>query len=904
MADVHGHEDALRHPALRGPWLSCRVDGTSRFLDQSLKGPRLDDVTAREPTFLPGFRGRDRTGGTMPPEGGLADKVGNRYEGRIAILRILQLLDEQHKSVLVRFEKPGDDKFEWWVQMENGSRTYAQVKRQHSLDRDWTIKQLVSRKVLTAFGQRLGEEPTARCEFLSMLSASHLQQLSEDARLSNSLDEFETTFVHAKDKNDSWKALCRAWADATPEEAWRRLQRVLAGNIDELNLRELLRAHARALVDAPPDDVIARLGDFLDDHLAAELTANDVWTYLRSAGYRPTDWSRDTSIHATIYAETSGYKDGISADRGPMSEIRRSSVGVIADLLAAPVGPAVVTVAADAGMGKTALLGQVLEELEARAAVKPANDLPQVVLATRLDRLRGFRDAHELGTALRIPASPAVVLSRVAAGRPALLVLDQVDAFGAGSGRDPARLAAVTEALKDARALGVKVMIACRAFDLEIDPDLAALAGVARRGQVAESHYVEHLGPLPEADVEETLRAAGVESSGLTLSLRRLLSTPLHLRMLVSLHERGDLDPSGITTRLQLFDAFYASVRQEVEARQPGVRVGAVSDRLAAMLSDQQELSVARARLGDHQTAVENLASAGWLRVDHGRIAFAHEAFFDYAYAQQHLRTGIPLLAVLRSGEQHLFRRAQIRQILALEREQDRRQYLDDVREILAADDVRPHLKELVVALIALVGDPGLDEWEALSILGDPVKDPLAERAYWLAARAPRFGRLLLDNGIVGEYLAGPGTADLGTWLCTLMVRDHPDEVVSLLLPYAGQDGWSDRLARVLNAALLEHSEPAVNLMIAFIDAGGFDDSVRSTTRHSGDVFSMMHGFKEKSAASGSRLVAAWLRRRLALLTADGAYGDPLAGPAGTDGTLDADPGVAEQAEEGADQDD
>jgi hypothetical protein len=30
----------------------------------------------------------------MPPEGGLADKVGNRYEGRIAVLRILQLLDE------------------------------------------------------------------------------------------------------------------------------------------------------------------------------------------------------------------------------------------------------------------------------------------------------------------------------------------------------------------------------------------------------------------------------------------------------------------------------------------------------------------------------------------------------------------------------------------------------------------------------------------------------------------------------------------------------------------------------------------------------------------------------------------------------------------------------------------
>ena len=104
------------------------------------------------------------------------------------------------------------------------------------------------------------------------------------------------------------------------------------------------------------------------------------------------------------------------------------------------------------------------------------------MLATRLDRLDGFRDAHELGAAMRLPGSPAAVLSWVAAGCPALLVLDQVDAFGAGSGRNPARLEAVTEALRDARALGIKVMIACRTFDLGMDDRLAVLAGITRTG--------------------------------------------------------------------------------------------------------------------------------------------------------------------------------------------------------------------------------------------------------------------------------------------------------------------------------------------------------------------------------------------------------------------------------------
>jgi len=434
----------------------------------------------------------------MPPRGGLADKIGNRYEGRIAVWRILQLLDEQHDSVRVRFEHPGDDRFDWWVQRRDGSRTYTQVKRQQSVDQEWTIGTLVSRGVIPAFGGRLGEDPAARCEFFSALSASHLHQLSEDARMAASLAEFETRFVAARNKKESWEALCRAWPGATPEEAWRRLRRVTAGNIDEQTLRETLRAHVQALVNAPPDDAIARLGDFLADHLAVELTAHDVWDFLREAcGFRPTDWSRDQSLHARIHDETSRYRDGITADRGRLAEIGRSAAGFIAELLAAPDGPAVVTVAADAGAGKTALLGQVLDDLLARAAADPGGGCPHVVLATRLDRLDGFRDAHELGAAMRLPGSPAAVLSRVAAGRPALLVLDQVDAFGAGSGRNPARLEAVTEALRDARALGIKVMIACRAFDLEMDDRLAALAGITRAGQHADGHHVERLGPLP-----------------------------------------------------------------------------------------------------------------------------------------------------------------------------------------------------------------------------------------------------------------------------------------------------------------------------------------------------------------------------------------------------------------------
>ncbi len=206
----------------------------------------------------------------MPTKGGLSDKIGNRYEGRIAVWRLLQLLDEQHDSVLARFEHPGDDHFEWWVQRADGSRTYTQVKRQQAPDKEWTIGTLVSRGVLTDFGERLGQEPSARCEFFSALSASHLQDLTESAPMATDLAEFEARFAAAAGKRASWDELCRAWPGVTREQAWRRLQRITVGTIDERSLRDTLHAYARALV-AGPGDVVASLGDFLDDHLAREL---------------------------------------------------------------------------------------------------------------------------------------------------------------------------------------------------------------------------------------------------------------------------------------------------------------------------------------------------------------------------------------------------------------------------------------------------------------------------------------------------------------------------------------------------------------------------------------------------------------------------------------------------------
>jgi hypothetical protein len=65
------------------------------------------------------------------------------------------------------------------------------------------------------------------------------------------------------------------------------------------------------------------------------------------------------------------------------------------------------------------------------------------------------------------------------------------------------------------------------------------------------------------------------------------------------------------------------------------------------------------------------------------------------------------------------------------------------------------------------------------------------------------------------------------------------------------------------------------------------------------DFFGLLHGLNGPRAAWGARLVAAWLRRRLAILVADGAY-NPLPAPVTAAAAQGAEPALGESCEDGA----
>src|SRR5262249_55514922 len=141
----------------------------------------------------------------------------------------------------------------------------------------------------------------------------------------------------------------------------------------------------------------------------------------------------------------------------------------------------------------------------------------------------------------------------------------------------------------------------------------------------------------------------------------------------------------------------------------------AAIDILVDDMSTRRQLFTPRSVLDTVSQAARALTSEHVLVYDEKkRYRFFHEAFFDYAYARRFYARGRRVVDFLREDGQELFRRAQVRQILRHERDEDREQYLADLRQLLEALGIRFHIRSLTLDLLGQFDDPSLEEWALL----------------------------------------------------------------------------------------------------------------------------------------------------------------------------------------------
>ncbi|MBU0679172.1 MAG: hypothetical protein KJ626_13795, partial [Verrucomicrobia bacterium] len=644
----------------------------------------------------------------MPVSGGASDKLGNRYEALWAIDQILQIVDGSALRLTLEPLDPDESRgIEFKVAKADGTTEYWSVKRQTTKAAGWTIALLASkddhgRTILGDLLEHVKQNATHRSVFASTLGASTLTELCEYAvnpeilkqRLAKSVD-LEAAF--------SKHVLLLCHDDK--EQAVDFLQRVRTHAIDKAQLRDRVGFAIRKLFYAEDgrildvDAVRLHLGDLLLDNIHQALDRKVVLSILGEHGFRLREWVIDEGVRDRVEEICEGYSEPVRSAMINDKFIPLNGVDSILKANGRPIAKKVLVVGG-AGGGKSTTLVDVVEQM--RRSGGP-------VLVVRFDQFpEGILSTRELGRKLFLPESPVLVLAGVANGAASVLVVDQLDAVSLASGRRTELWSLFEELSREAeRFPNMSLIVGCREFDLKHDHRM-------RKMTTESAGYVRvKLRPFSIEQVDAALKDAAVDPAIVQPALKKnVLTLPLHLSMFLKLsHE----DRTHVHNSDELFDSFWTEGE-----RRTSKRLGRkaewtkVIDQLANWLSENQLLSAPTYVLDDFSDDATSMASEHVIILSDDKYRFFHDSFFDYAFARRFACKGGRLVDLLLGDEQHLFRRAQVRQVLAFLRAKDLRRYLNELEIILTTDGVRFHIKAFVFQWLSSLPDPLQEEWVVL----------------------------------------------------------------------------------------------------------------------------------------------------------------------------------------------
>jgi hypothetical protein len=732
--------------------------------------------------------------------GGVADKLGNKYELAWAVRYAIFCIQDERRSITLEDIDPElADGSEFTYVDEHGNVSVTQVKRQNNITDHWTIAALRSRGVLAAAARHVAAGRAFH--FSSMTPSGALRVMAERSRQSRDPQQFVSHQL-TDELGPKFDELTAENAFGSTEAAWRTLRGMWIEVGDEQQLIVSNAADAAVRLEGATGDLIAgAIGAVLLNSVRTRITRRELLDALARDGITPRGSVARRTSHDQVRAATDSWRGTI--ERELLSPpIERQEAAQLVDLmdkthLALVVGTG--------GGGKSCVLHQAVRELEARDAE---------VLAFRLDRRGPFGSTLELGTQLGLSASPAVALRMAADGRDAYLIVDQLDAVSQASGRLSERYDVIAELIQEAMSVGgIRVILACRLFDVENDHRISKLAA---RDEVERLT----IGPLADELIVDAVSAMGLDPHLLTGSQRALLTSPLNLVLLETV--AGQPGALNFTSRGSLFEAFWQRKQQTVEERRPGTEFNDVLARIANAASDSQALSVPVEILdpGDFITDARVLASEQVIAIEDHRVSFFHETFFDFTFARQWLSRQQSMVEFLCAQEQELFRRAQVRQILELLRERDPGRFRAEVEAVLCSAEVRFHIKEIVIAVVANIAAPALEDAELVLRVGEG-DSPVAKRLWSRLARPAWFG-LFYAQGHIGEWLDSDVVAlrDRSvTWMGNAGT-EHCTEVADLLSARELSPDYSTWLLWVARRAELHLCRPLFELVLDAVRVG------------------------------------------------------------------------------------
>ena len=357
-----------------------------------------------------------------------------------------------------------------------------------------------------------------------------------------------------------------------------------------------------------------------------------------------------------------------------------------------------------AGIGKSIVMHKLLAHLQGREDYLVLGIKSDLVEFTNMDDLRGK---------LYLPRPIEDVIREEASKRKrVVLLVDQIDALSLSLSANRTPLRSLLSLIRRlANIPHVRVVISCRPYDLEYDPELQNLK-IKNRWELKE---------LSKEQVLQTLRSNDHNES-MDDRLISFLANPLHLYLFLKVRPEERLtDP--LSTNLLYHQLWSKCINNASTYPVSKARLLSLLDTLVDTMYQRQELSI---HIREFETQYEQelrylLTNNLLIESRNRQIQFFHQTLFDYVYARRFLEKDKSLLDELKGQHQGLFIRAAVKSILMFLREQKPKEYLSTLDQLLYNQEdngrsiFRFHLKSLALQTLANFETPLRSELDLIS---------------------------------------------------------------------------------------------------------------------------------------------------------------------------------------------
>lgn len=715
----------------------------------------------------------NRASNAYPFPGGIAGKLGDRFEAKWAVKKLFEVLLGHADSLQFEFVDPINHGVEFWL-IKNGRKEWYQAKRQNTQG-NWTIGRLAKEGILATALSKFSTTQDDTFHFLSTAPATELHHLAQRAVLIETDANAFLSSLTTEERASHLPELCRHWG-TNEEQTWKYLKRLQVHCEFEADLDINIRILGGQFFRDPYSHFFPLLRDYLENNFNRELTTEITRREIIDGALLAPRASLDPTLREKIEQANQRYLASYAPFGIGGTTISRNEAREALSVLSTEDSPAIILLTGNAGTGKSGVIREILSALKTDVTT---------FLAFRVDNRLAIDSPFALGQALYgLSENPVNTLQSLAPDGKAILFIDQIDAISEVSGRTGAIREVIFEFLSYARfSRNIRIIAACRTYDLTNDSALLQLEK-AQRVQRIEIKLLDWTG-----EVEPLFTAKGIPCDGFTAKQRDLLTLPLNLALFLEVFETGGRAMQFQSTT-ELFDRLVEKKQRAIRDRgYPAFAVMPVLSHLATVMSSDQLLDAPAAVLDQFPNALDLLATEHLISTVNGRINFFHESLFDYAFARGFVTDRKNLLEFLREDEQHLFRRTQVRQILAMYRQAAPVPYVKQLQGILNSSDVRYHLKDAVVRWLGGLSDITEAELGVVLALDKPTEQmpSLVRMAIY-----PQTGLLpvLIRRGLITEWLASAHDERRGDALNILRncAKSFPSEVALMLRTWWNED--------------------------------------------------------------------------------------------------------------------